>query len=107
MGCADSKPLGLPHGSHSNMSDPPFLTQEQFGQLALEIVANSYGDKFSFDLDVENFCILFRNKENPENVGKMYLQNRFQCMQTYGREITMEKVREIINDSTDGLTFYR
>jgi hypothetical protein len=39
-------------------------------------------------------------------VGKMYLQNRFQCMQTYGQDITMDKVREIIADSTDGLTFY-
>ena len=98
--------MGLAAGSSSNMSDPPFLSQEQFAQLALEIVTNSYGDKFTFELDKDNFCILFRNKENTDNVGKMYLQNRFQCMQTYGKDITMDKVREIINDSTDGLTFY-
>ena len=60
--------------------------------MALESVKEAYGDKFSFELDDDNFCILFKNKLNPENIGKMYLQNRYQCMLSYGPDINTDKV---------------
>ena len=70
----------------------PFLTRPEFAAMALDSVKESYGDKFDFELDDDNFCILFKNKLNPENIGKMYLQNRYQCMLSYGPDINTEKV---------------
>ena len=86
----------LSTANRAKMASPslpaPFLTRPEFASMALDSVKESYGDKFDFELDDDNFCILFKNKLNPENIGKMYLQNRYQCMLSYGPDINTEKV---------------